>query len=338
MATNLHASSAETFMKLLAKIGSAALMGSLLCGCSTSAAQPAASRLDTNERAQFAVEPSARTRGDADLRSLMDTINALKRIHTDSYETDIPAAARPLLTTLKHQLRDLIGEVLASEGSAASAQQVEARAIVDLRSAGIVLNEQECGLVDENYVDRGYDYGQIHSITVSRPRPCFDLIAVTTTIGVCCGEDTSLYLFKHEGSEWNLVLVDEVNDYHLVSEARGTFEFGVSWPDDNSRFFVVATSVNPWCSSGWQNITYRVLRPGPTPSEPRVLLSQKQTIWLVDDPPYRLDVREGGFTLSFHDERYLDQQNKGEEVSIDDPRGMRIIKYSVEGDSVRRKG
>jgi hypothetical protein len=146
-----------------------------------------------------------------------------------------------------------------------------------------------------------------------------------------------LYLFKYEGSEWKLVLAEEVTGYERVSGARGTFEFGISWPDDDGGFFVVTTSVNPWCSSNWQTITYRVLRPGPSPTEPRVLLSRAQTIWLNDELPYRLDVGENGFTLSFHDERYLDMLNNGEEVSIYDPKGMFSIQYRVVGDSVKRK-
>jgi hypothetical protein len=80
-----------------------------------------------------------------------------------------------------------------------------------------------------------------------------------------------------------------------------------------------------------------VLRPSAEPFEPLVLLSRTHTIWLGDEPLYRLNVGYDGFILSFHDEGYLDLLNKGEEVSIDDPKGMRIIKYSVEGDSVKRK-
>ena len=324
-------------MKLIAPMGFLLLTGSLLCGCSTNAAQREAPRGTTNEQARFAAEAGDHARPHADLCCLMNTLNALKRIHTDSYETNIPSEAKPLLTALKHQLLDLIVEILASEGGYVSAQEIEARAIVDLRNSGIPVKEQGCVLVDEKYVDRGYDYGQIHGITVTRPRPCFNLLAVTTTIGVCCGEDTSLYLFKHEGPEWKLVLADEVNDYDLVSGARGTFEFGVTWPDDHGRFVVVVTSVNPWCSSNWQHITYRVLRPGLAPYEPRVVLDRTHIIWLGDEPSYRLDVRDAGFTLSFHDERCMDLLSRGEEVSIDDPKGMRIIKYSVDGDSVNRK-
>jgi hypothetical protein len=302
-----------------------------------SAAQPSHAAHTTSQTRGMTVEPSKPACSDHDLSSLVGTVNRLRQIHTDSYETNIPPAAKTLLATLKRQLRDLIGEVLASEGGEPGAQQIEARVIEDLRSFGVAVKEPGCVVVGMDYVDGGYDYGQIHSITVTRPRPCFDLIAVTTTIGVCCGEDTSLYLFKREDPRWNLILADEVNDYEFVSDARGTFEFGVSWSDDSGRFFVVATSVNPWCSSWWQSITYRVLRPGPTPFEPHVLLSRTQTIWLGDEPPYRLDVRDDAFTLSFHDERYLDLLNRGQEVTIDDPKGMRVIKYGVEGESVRRK-
>ena len=134
-----------------------------------------------------------------------------------------------------------------------------------------------------------------------------------------------------------MIFADEVNGYDSISAAQGTFEFGVSCPDESGSSFVVTASVNAWPTSNWQAITYRILRQGPKPYEPRELLNHRQTIWLGDEPPYRLEVSDSGFTLRFHDEKYLDLQNKGEEVSIDDPKGMRIINYSVEGDQVKKK-
>jgi hypothetical protein len=90
----------------------------------------------------------------------------------------------------------------------------------------------------------------------------------------------------------NLGLIDneegdvEKNDYHSISGGRRIFEFGVSWLDENKDFFIVTASVNPWCTSNWRAITYRVLRCGPQPYEPSVLLSRKQTIYLgAEDPP-----------------------------------------------------
>jgi hypothetical protein len=290
----------------------------------------------TRDEGTLSTEPSASSPAhDLDLRLVAEAVDSLRRIHTDSMDYAIPPAARPLLTVLKHRLCDLISDLLRVEGSEASPQQLQAKVIVDLRRSSVIVTEPACVIVDQNYVDKGYDYGDIYDITVKRPQYCFDLIAVTTTIGVCCGTDTSLYVFKYEDREWKLILASEANDYDLVSGAQGTFQFGASWPDESGRFFVVTTSVNPWCSSNWQAITYRVLRPGPAPFEPRVLLSHTQSIWLGDEPPYRLEVGDDWFTLSFHDERYLELLNNGDEVRLDDPKGKRIIRYSVDGDSVR---
>lgn len=291
-------------------------------------------QLSTSDKGALFTEPSASSPAhDVDLRRVAETVDSLRRIHTDSMDYAIPPAARPLLTVLKHRLRDLISDVLRVEGSEASPQQLQARVIGDLRRFGVIVTEPACVTVDQNYVDKGYDYGEIYDITVKRPQYCFDLIAVTTTIGVCCGEDTSLYVFKYEDQAWKLILASEANDYYLVSGAQGTFQFGVSWPDQRGSFFVVTASVNPWCSSNWQSITCRVLRPGPAAYEPRVLLSRKQTIWLVNDPPYRLEVGDAEFSLSLHDSKYLELQNRGEDISQDDPKGRSHIRYRVEGDS-----
>src|SRR5437588_2050630 len=195
-----------------------------------------------------ATERSARSdQNDADLRSIKETVGSLRLIHTDSMDLDVPVAAKPLLTTLKHQLRDLIANRLRFEKRRVSTQQIQARAIVDLSSLGLIDNEEGCVIVDANYFDRGYDYGDINGITVTRPHECFDLIAVTTMLGICCGEDTSLYLFKYEDEEWKLILADEKNGYDSIGDGRRLFEFGVSWPDENNDIFVVTASVNPWC-------------------------------------------------------------------------------------------
>lgn len=326
----IHRSTVKSVIGALAIGSSVALLFASVFGNS--------SKHSTSDKGALSTEPSASSPAhDVDLRLVAETVDSLRRIHTDSMDYVIPPAARPLLTVLKHRLRDLISDVLRVKGSEASPQQLQARVIVDLRRSGVIVTEPACVTVDQNYVDSGYDYGDIYDITIKRPHECLDLIAVTTTIGVLCGADTSLYLFKYEGKNWKLILASEANDYDLISGAQGNFEFGVSWPDRSGEFFVVTASVNPWCTSNWQAITYRVLRPGPRPYEARELLNRKKIIWLIDDPPYRLNVRDTGFTLSFHDEKYLELQNKGEDVTIDDPKAMRVIKYSIDGDSLRRK-
>ena len=275
---------------------------------------------------------------DVDLRLVAGTVASLRQIHTDSMEPYIPVAAKPLLTALKHQLRDLIANRLRFEKRRVGTQQLQARAIVDLSNQGLIDTEEAYFIVDTNYFDRGYDYGDIKSITVTRPHYDFDVIAVTTTVGICCGEDTSLYLFKYENEEWRLWLADEKNDYHRIDRAHGLFEFGLSWPDENKDYFVVTASVNPWCTSNWQSITYRVLRPGPAPYEPRVLLSRKETIYLgAADPPYRLEVDDSSFTLRFYGDKYSGLFRKGAGSDADEEDIQELVRCRVKGDAVVEK-
>ena len=272
-----------------------------------------------------------------DLRLITETVGSLRRIHTDDMDTDIPVAAKPLLTTLKHQLRDLIANRLRFEKRQVSTQQLQARAIVDLSDLGLIVDE-EGSFFDASEFEKGYSYGDIESITVTRPHDCFDLIAMTTTLGVCCGEDTSLYLFKYEDGGWRLEMADETNDYDRIDVARRLFEFGVSWLDENRDIFVVTASVNSWCSSNWQSITYRVLRPGQEPYEPRVLLSRSQTIYLgAGDPPYRLEVDDSSFTLRFYGDKYEDFVSKGAEGDADDESLKELVQCRVKGNAVIEK-
>jgi hypothetical protein len=292
----------------------------------------------TDSGVLYAKPSMASPEDDVDLRLVAGTVASLRQIHTDSMDADIPVAAKPLLTTLKHQLRDLIANRLRFEKRRVSTQQLQAKAIVDLSNLGLIGNEEGCVIVDANYVDSGYDYGDIESITVTRPHYAFDVIAVTTTVGICCGEDTSLYLFKYEDEEWKLWLADEKNDYDRIDSAQGLFEFGLSWPDENKNYFVVTASVNPWCTSNWQSITYRVLRPGTEPYEPRVLLSRKKTIYLgAGDPPYRLEVDDSSFTLRFYGDKYGDSVSKGAEGDADDESIKELVQFRLKGDAVIEK-
>jgi hypothetical protein len=273
-----------------------------------------------------------------DLRLIGDTVDRLRRIHTDSMDVNVPQAAKPLLATLKHQLRDLVANRLRFAKRQVSTQQIQARTIVDLSNLGLINEEEGYVVVDAHYIDRGYDYGDIEGIIVTRPHYDIDVIAVTTTVGICCGQDTSLYLFKYEDEEWKLWLADEKNDYDRIDAAQELFVFGLSWPDDNKNYFVVTASVNPWCSSNWQSIRYRVLRPSTKPYEPAVLLNREETIYLGGaDPPYRLEVDDSSFTLRFYGRKYQQFAINGDDGDTDDESLKEVVRYRVKGNAVVEK-
>lgn len=255
--------------------------------------------------------------------SIKQTVSKLREIKTDDMNPNIPVAAKPLLTLLKHQLRDLISDTInARNNQQQKPQRLRASIINKLKSDGITVKEPKEEVVDEDYVETEYVYGDIYNVAIEQPAKHTDLIVATTTLGICCGEDTSFYIFKHNGAQWELVLAQEANDYDEITEAHGRFQYAISPPDNSNNFFVVTANVNPWCTSNWQQIRYAVLRVGSGAYEYKTILSEEDTIYLGNERPQRIAVRADGFTLSFDGESSPDEGSR-----------WRSLKYRVNKDN-----
>jgi hypothetical protein len=260
--------------------------------------------------------------------SIADTVESLRRIKTDQFDTNIPPAAKPLLTLLKSQLSEVIGDTLNSENLLRDTpQHVQTAILSRLKDAGVTVRKWEDVAYSENYFQEPYVYGDIYGITVEQPAGHPELRVATTTLGISCGEDTSLYVFKYDGSRWQFVLAQESNDYDKVSGAQGLFQYAVSpKKTKGDDFFVVTANVNPWCSSNWQSLRYKVLRPDIEAYQPRTILSAEDTIYLGGgDPPYKLNVKDDGFKLEFPGEGNPDEVTRG-----------RVLGYTVKGNQVVR--
>lgn len=261
--------------------------------------------------------------------AISQTIRQLQQFKTNDYDTRVPDAARPLLTLLKQQLLNLINETIqAPENQGKSPAQLRAITIKKLAKLGIKL-----GYWTEDTPDT-YIYGYISKITLQHPPKNPNLLAVTTTIGVCCGEDTSLYIFQKHLSRWLLVLRHEANNYAEVSGAHGRFRYAISSLDRNHHFFVVTARVNPWCTSNWQMLYYQVLRPGLQPALPQVLLSEKESIYLGNEfgnkPAYRLKLIGNTFALRFETDATKREMDEGYTYHL------LTLRYEVKGNHVKR--
>ena len=212
-----------------------------------------------------------------------------------------------------------------------SASNLQLAINAKLKADGVLTDQSTDVVVGENYRDTGYDYGDVFEITVTQPVGHPDLLAVTTTIGVCCGEDTSFYLYRRHGFGWSLALAYTAGYYDEINGAHGQVQFGISPADKGGKLFVVVANVNPWCTSAWQSLRYAVLRESGQAHKPHVLLEKAQTIYLNDDPSYSLIVRRDSFSLVFLDEKFMDLLNKGVEIDLNDRRAKRLLKYRVSG-------
>ena len=231
--------------------------------------------------------------------SIAQTVAYLHRIKAAD-DRDIPLAARPLLTDLKHQMRDLIVETISALGTESpSAESLRRTLWEQLTIHGVAIEQPKEGTGAEDFTESGYALGDVFDIQVQRPAGHPDLIVVTTTLEIPCGRDTSLYVVQKRDQLWTLVLAQEANEYENVSGAQGRFRYAISPADAKNDFFIVTANVNPWCTSNWQALRYSVVRIGATAYQPWVLAAGEETIYLGATPPYRLEVGKKWFSITF---------------------------------------
>jgi hypothetical protein len=233
--------------------------------------------------------------------SIAETLKRLRAIKTDDFTTEVPPVAKTLLVQLKHQLRDLVLDLLNTpSGQRLSAGGLRAKAVSRLGAMGVRIGAPR--------TDRFYQYlyGDIIDLKLDRLPQHPDLLALTTAVSIRCGEDNSFYLFRRQGASWSVLLADEADNYKEISGGQGQFGYAVAPPDARGQFFVVTVNINPWCSSNWQSIRYKVLRPGADAEHPRVVMRGEEGIFLGVEPRYALSVKRDGLTLTFTGEQHLD--------------------------------
>jgi len=285
------------------------------------------------------VNPPIDTTGrivDMQFLPIKTTVAKLKAFHVEPLDNGIPPGVETLLHELKVQLRDLAADTLNEHGEKVSkAEEVEEKLNSILREQGLLINEDADPNGNE-YLHKGFLYGGIYAFSV-RPVPNNpDWLVITTELELCCGSDTSLYLFKHSGTTWELGLAKEANNYHDVSGAQGLFQYAISAPDHQKRFFVVTANVNPWCTSNWQQLRYEVLRPSKYAYQPISLLKRQETIYLGVDQPYHLDVRSDEFSLRFFGDKYLDMMIGDKEMGPNYENAIQHPRFRIRGNRVVR--
>lgn len=266
----------------------------------------------------------------ADVDQIAATMQEFKKYQ--STHTDVPVEIRPLLTKLKHQVRDLIIEVINDPiNKGKSADQLNEFVKTALKNNATIdehnknfeafINDPKGDL----WAETNLLYGDIGEIKFEYPKDHADLLVATTHLPVYCGEDSSFYLFKREQDQWKLNIAQEANDYDTVAGAQGWLEYAISPKDSNDHLFVVTYNTTPWCTSNWQSIRYQAMRAGTDAYQPKILVQNQETIFLSGDET-KLDVTGDGFTLQF------DGEHKNPDILVK----RHIVKYQIKGGVVKR--
>jgi len=242
------------------------------------------------------VSPSTLSVPSESVSDLASTALQLNQVAPGDEDWKVPLAARPLLTTFKQQLRELIGRELNGGAGAGSAEAIRARLANALAREGAPVVEADW--------QADNPYGRVIGLEVRRPAGLDRWLAVMVKQQITCGEDASLYFFEQREGGWRLAFDLESNGYEDVSGALGSFDFRVSPPDSQGQFFIVAVDVNPWCSSNWQRIRYRAFRPGGDPLHPQPFFQEEETTYIQFG--YELSVAADRFRVSFSGYQHLD--------------------------------
>jgi hypothetical protein len=102
-------------------------------------------------------------------------------------------------------------------------------------------------------------------------------------------------------------------------------QYLVSPPDQNGKWFLSVASVFPNCRNDTREVRYKVLRPGPSPETPVVLINRSEPINDKFDTPFDITTDEDKFSITLGKERRLDGES-----------GISIFRFDVRDDQASR--
>ena len=250
------------------------------------------------------------------------TIRELRAIGLPNFEAgqNGPSARVPgLLKKLNWQLRTLITDTLNDRTRSRGANEQEI--IEELRAAGW----KEIPSYKWNA------YGEISQIRFDT-RTGYDpgILVVSTQLWVPCGSndpDTAIYVFEGRAREWKLVLATDADFDSAGEHLESGLQYKLSPQDANGSWFLAIAQALPACgpTPAPASLRYKILRPGRSPEEPRILLDRREPLNEKFQPPFRLEVEDDWFAVT-----------KGKERKLDGAPGISIDRYQVISDETTR--
>jgi hypothetical protein len=234
-------------------------------------------------------------------------------------ETQIPEQAQRGLDRLK----DGLGALVADYMSCVATSQMPVPAQIENALSALVRDNVDADGTDPT---NNSQYGSSLSFKVELGADNRRLVSIVTRFGIQCGSDAMLSVFAPEHERWDEKLRWHSGPYSEVSGAFEAFQYAISPPDPHANWYVLAAHIKPWCSSTWSMLDYAVLRPGTSPTSPRLLLEDSRSMWWGSEDFGTLHANAADFDLRFHS------------ASIDPGVHNRLFirHYTVAGDSLRR--
>jgi hypothetical protein len=187
----------------------------------------------------------------ADLRATLVSL----REHAASSES---RGATPQLTVAKHQLRDWIETNLAAFG-----ERGDASALAPDLNQALINEKLVCAFDDAPGGLKCPEEIWLGFLEPVRIRREGQYLVVTTSVGIECGFDESVYLYECPGGVCHRRWENEQVDYAPERYHPQNIEsFQIAGSDEKGGLLVMTLGIQPWCSSNWRNVYYRLSRAG----------------------------------------------------------------------------
>jgi hypothetical protein len=246
------------------------------------------------------------------------TIRELRAIGLPDFEngqTVPPARVPGLLRQLNRQLRGLITDTLTvpSRHGIASEKEIFAQ----LRAAGW----------EEIPSNKWNAYGEINRIVFSGSAEEPGVLVVSTQLWLPCNSadpDTAIYVFHGSVRDWKLVLSTDA-DFMPSGDNGVGMQYRISPPDAKGGWYLAIAQTPPACGPVPADLRYKILRPGPSAEEPRILMNHREPLNTKFSPPFRLETEDDWFAVT-----------RGKQRKLDGEPGVSITRYQITGDQIVR--
>jgi hypothetical protein len=209
---------------------------------------------------------------DSALSTLNSTLTSL-RPHRDEHRPT--RGATPVLTAIKHQLRDWIESHLKDFPRAGDERALEQQLHAGLRDAKL-LCEGACFNLTS-------DLGYLDEIRVRRER---EFLVVQTSTGIWCGYDDSAYVYRWESGGWRRIWQAEQNVYTEKQYLpQALYAVHISEPDSHGRRLLLTLGTKPGCSAAFLPVYYRVFQIDA--GNAKLLLDRAELASVSDYPPIK---------------------------------------------------
>ncbi len=214
----------------------------------------------------------------ADDAQLVEIRTMLQQVRAEAAQHAETRGASPEFTTLKHQLRDWIESHLTR--LTGESDEMEKTELIAELNAALKQAHLLCGTEPECSTNDRTRLGFLGDIRIDlRQRDTF--LVLQTAVGVECGYDESAYVYTWRNGKWNWIWQSEQNHYTKDEYAVQTLHAVLLSPSLREGAPLILTlGSEPWCSSNWHSVYYRLWRTYSEDYPPKLLLNGEELAFL----------------------------------------------------------